>query len=118
MIKNDWDILDQHGITPDNLTVGGSLDLRGTAITALYTSNHGYRLDRAGDSYIAGCRNFTAAEALAHWGSDKYPDKKRGAEFCAAVTAEEDCRADLPVRDYLRGDASAAGDAMSAPEPK
>ena len=113
MIKNDWDILDQRGITPDNLTVGaglylegtaitalpdnlsvgGYLDLRGTAITALYTSNHGYRLYRAGDSYIAGCRNFTAAEALAHWGSDKYADKKRGAEFCAAVTAEEDRRA-------------------------
>ena len=113
MNDNDWKILAKHSVKPDNLSVGGSLDLRGmaitalpdnlsvggslhlsgTAITALYTSNHGYRLDRAGSSYIAGCRNFTAAEALAHWGSDKYPDKRRGAEFCAAVTAEEARRA-------------------------
>ena len=93
MTEDDWKILAKHSVTPDNLSVGGSLYLRGTAITALYTSNRGYRLDRAGSSYIAGCRNFTAAEALAHWGGDEYPDKRRGAEFCAAVTAEEARRA-------------------------
>ena len=112
MTPQDWEILASHGVTPDNLTVdghlylsgtaitalpdnltvGGSLYLRDTAITALYVSNHGYRLDRAGNSYIAGCRNFTAAEAFDHWGSDSYPNKKRGAEFCAAVMAEESRR--------------------------
>jgi hypothetical protein len=93
MNDNDWKILAKHRVKPDNLSVGRWLDLRDTAIAALYTSNHGYRLDRAGSSYIAGCRNFTAAEALAHWGGDEYQDKRRGAEFCAAVTAEEARRA-------------------------
>ena len=127
--KNDWAILARHGITPDNLSVGGGLDLSHTAITALpdnlsvgggldlyrtaitalpdnlsvgggldlrytgitplYVDDRGYRLDRAGNSYIAGCRHFTADEAFAHWGSDDYPDKLRGAAFCAAVRAEE-----------------------------
>jgi hypothetical protein len=97
---------------PDNLTVGGSIDLCGTAITALpdnltvgkwlylrhtrikplYVDERGYRLDRAGDHYRAGCRRFTAAEAIAHWGSSKYPDKARGAAFVAAVMAEENRR--------------------------
>jgi hypothetical protein len=33
--KEDWKILSRYGVTPDNLTVGGSLDLRGTSITEL-----------------------------------------------------------------------------------
>ena len=74
---------------PDNLSVGGSLHLSGTAITTLYKDPRGYRLDRAGDYYHAGCRRFTAAEAVAHWGAPQYPDPERGAAYVAAVTAEE-----------------------------
>jgi hypothetical protein len=77
------------GITalPDNLTVGGSLYLSGTGITALHIDERGYRLDRAGKHYHAGCRRFTRAEALAHWGSPDYPDPERGAGFVAAINA-------------------------------
>jgi len=85
----DWKILARHGVTPDNLTVGGSLYLRGTAIVPLYVDHRGYRLDRAGDRYHAGCRRFTAAGATAHWGSPSYPDRERGAAYVAAVEAEE-----------------------------
>ena len=132
MTENDWIILARYGVTPDNLTVagsldlsdtpitalpdnltvGGSLDLRGTAITALpdnltvagsidlrgtpikplYVDERNYRLDRAGDHYHAGCRRFTAAGAIAHWGASTYPDKARGAAFVAAVLAEENRR--------------------------
>lgn len=36
VVKNsDWEILAKYGITPDNLTLDGYLDLYGTAITAL-----------------------------------------------------------------------------------
>lgn len=35
MTDNDWKILARFGVTPDNLSVGGSLDLEGTAITSL-----------------------------------------------------------------------------------
>ena len=89
MQQSDWDILAKFGVTPDNLTVGGGLYLSHTAITALYVDERGYRLDRAGDHYHAGCRRFTEAEAIAHWGSDTYPNKARGAAFVAAVEAEE-----------------------------
>jgi hypothetical protein len=135
MRQSDWDILAKHGVTPDNLSVGGWLDLEGctgltslpdnlsvggslslegctgltslpdnlsvggwlylggcTGLTSLYESNHGYRLDRAGDFYFAGCRRFTADQAIAHWGSPDYPDQKRGAGFVAAVRAEEQAR--------------------------
>ena len=77
---------------PDNLTVGGSLYLRGTPIKPLYADERNYRLDRVGDHYHAGCRRFTAAEAIAHWGSSTYPNKARSAAFVAAVMAEENRR--------------------------
>ena len=35
MTPNDWKILTRRKVTPDNLSVGGSLDLSETAITAL-----------------------------------------------------------------------------------
>ena len=35
MKKEDWKILENYGIIPDNLSVGGYLDLEGTAITSL-----------------------------------------------------------------------------------
>jgi hypothetical protein len=89
-----WLGLSRTAITalPDNLTVGGSIDLSGTRIKPLYFDERNYRLDRAGDHYHVGCRRFTAAEAIAHWGSPKYPDKARGAAFVAAVMAEENRR--------------------------
>jgi hypothetical protein len=77
---------------PDNLTVAGSIYLSGTAIKPLYVDEQMYRLDRVGDHYRAYGRRFTAAEAIAHWGSSKYPDKPRGAAFVAAVRAEENRR--------------------------
>ena len=132
MTDNDWKILARYGVTPDNLTVAGSIDLRGrfitalpdnltvggyldvshtpinalpdnltvagsiylsgTAIKPLYVDEQMYRLDRVGDHYRAYGRRFTAAEAIAHWGSSKYPDKARGAAFVAAVMAEENRR--------------------------
>ena len=129
MTPNDWEILARFGVTPDNLTASGWLDLRNTAITALpdnltvrrwldirstairalpdnlnlggglypqdtaivplYRDPRGYRLDRAGDHYQAECRRFTAAEALAHWGSPDYPNRARGDAYCAAIRREE-----------------------------
>ena len=74
---------------PEGLTVGGDLDLSGTAITALLVDGRSYRLDRAGDYYHAGCQRFTAAEAVAHWGSPYYENLTRGRQFVAAVEAEE-----------------------------
>jgi hypothetical protein len=41
----------------------------------------------ADDRFFAGCRSFTRAEALAHWGSPEYPDPERGAMFVAAINA-------------------------------
>ena len=114
MTQWDWDILARQGVTPDNLTVrgalylegtaitalpdnltvGGSLDLRCTAIIPLYDDHErGYRLNRAGNHYHAGCRRFTAEQALAHWGSPDYPDRARGDAYCAAIQAEEARRA-------------------------
>lgn len=86
-----WLFLNGTAITalPEGLHVRGSLVLDGTAIKPLYTDPRGHRLDRAGNRYHAGCRRFTAAEALHHWGSEDYPNKKRGAAYCEAVRAEE-----------------------------
>lgn len=89
MTPNDWSILAAFGVTPDNLSVGGLLYLSNTKIAALYEDERGYRLDRAGFHYHAGCRRFTAEEALAHWGSPNYSDKTRGEAYCAAIRAEE-----------------------------
>lgn len=95
---------------PENLHVRGSLDIRRTNIAALPDSIHvgwliraigsrvppllhcpdwDYPLYRAGDRYIAGCRNFTYEQAIAHWGSDDYPCRERGDAFVAAIEAEE-----------------------------
>lgn len=99
---------------PNNLTVGWSLWVERTKIQALPESlvvcewlaisctpvkplyedkERGFRLDRVGDHYFAGCRRFTAAEAIAHWGAPDYPDSERGAKYVAAVRAEEARRA-------------------------
>ena len=93
MTDNDWKILDAHGVTPDNLSVGGGLDLEGTGITSLLNDERGYCLDRVGGRYIAGCQNFSAEEAMAHWSSKNYPDLERGFLFCDAVRKEEMARA-------------------------
>lgn len=129
MKQSDWDILARFGITPDNLTHDGTLDLEGAKITALpdgltvggnldiahsaitalpddlivegwifaectavpvlLEDDRDFRLVRAGRSYISGCRNFTAAEALKHWGAPDYPNQERGQAYCAAIIAEE-----------------------------
>ena len=75
---------------PENLSVGGSLDLSGTAIPVIYTDDRGYELRKimAGEAewFAAGCRLFKSrADAMAHWGSPDYPDRERGAAFCAAI---------------------------------
>jgi hypothetical protein len=61
-------------------------------LAALYHDSRGYALILIGDRYFAGCRNFTADEAIAHWGSPEYPDPQRGAAYVAAVKAEEERR--------------------------
>ena len=33
----------------------------------------------------AGCRDFSIAEARAHWGAADYPDRKRGDEYLALI---------------------------------
>ena len=83
--------LEGTGVTelPDNLSVGGSLYLEGTGVAELLKDDRGYRLHRAGERYIAGRRNFSASEALGHWGAGSYPDRERGDAFVAAVRKEE-----------------------------
>ena len=77
--------------TPQPITCLADL-LRQPETPALYYDERGYRLDRAGDHYHAGCRRFTAVQAIAHWGASTYFDKARGAAFVAAVMAEENRR--------------------------
>ena len=64
------------GITalPEGISVGGSLDLSGTGITNVYragSDRRGYEFIgarlRNGWRVLAGCRNFSPADALAHW---------------------------------------------------
>ena len=61
------------GITalPDGLTVGGWLDLMGTGIKPVGKDRRGYEFFAVylsnGPRVIAGCRNFTPEEARAHW---------------------------------------------------
>ena len=61
------------GITalPDGLHVGGGLDLRGTGIEPVGCDSRGYEFFPVrlanGPRVIAGCRNFSPAEARAHW---------------------------------------------------
>ncbi|MDD2775556.1 MAG: hypothetical protein PHU06_06345, partial [Gallionella sp.] len=80
------------GITalPDGLHVGGSLDLRGTGITPVGQDKRGYEFFAvrlvSGPRVIADCRNFSPAEARAHW--------KEGSE-CRALA--EACIAAMQV---------------------
>ena len=74
---------------PEGLTVGG-LFLNGcTSLPALFEDDRHYSLVRVGDRYYAGCRNFSASEAVEHWGSPDYPDLERGAKYMEAVEVEE-----------------------------
>jgi hypothetical protein len=78
---------------PEGLSVGGSLYLSGTPVPVIYTDTRGYELRRIklgshGEWWGAGCRKFESrADATAHWGGVEYPDKKRGADFCAAINS-------------------------------
>ena len=53
------------------LTVGGTLDLSGTGIKPIGKDARGYEFFAVrlstGPRVIAGCRNFSPAEARAHW---------------------------------------------------
>ena len=106
----DWAILAMYDVTPDNLSVGGDLDLSDTAITSMpdnltvggnlslsdtpipviYHDSRGYKLRRvmAGSEewFVSGCRLFRSRQtALNHWGSPDYPDKTRGEAYCNAI---------------------------------
>lgn len=75
---------------PDGLSVGGSLDLHDTAVPIVYEDDRGYELRRIfcgqDEWWVAGCRLFTSrTDALDHWGSDRYPDRTRGRSFCDAI---------------------------------
>jgi hypothetical protein len=76
-----------------DLPVATSVDVWNCpGLAALYHDPRGYALIRIGDRYFAGCRNFTAAEAIAHWGAPDYRNPERGAAYVAAVKAEEERR--------------------------
>ena len=67
---------------PDDLTVGASLDLRGCTGLDHYCVGRDKRNYaffgipmRDGPHVVAGCRNFTGAQALAHWGPGGESDR-------------------------------------------
>ena len=64
MTKKDWNILKKYDITPDNLTVGGWLDLRGTGITTLPDN-----LTVVGSLYLIGTGITTLPDNLTVVGS-------------------------------------------------
>ena len=47
----------------------------------------GYRLRHVKGRYLAGCRDFTAAEAVAHWSNPNHPAPASAARLLAAVQA-------------------------------
>ena len=81
---------------PDNLSVGGGLYLRGTGFDPIYRDERNYDLYPAclpnGDFWwAAGCRVFKSTkEALAHWGGGDYPVPSRGQMFCEAIRKYEE----------------------------
>ena len=58
-------------------------------LPCLYRDNRGYVLLEAHGRYYAGCRAFTAKQAIRHWGAKCYPDQERGAAFVEAVRKNE-----------------------------
>ena len=56
---------------------------------SLFDDPRGYQMVYVGGFYHACCRKFTAAEAIAHWGADSYPDRARGEAYVEAITAHE-----------------------------
>jgi len=56
---------------------------------SLFDDPRGYQMVYVGGFYHTNCRHFTAAEAIAHWSADSYPDPKRGKAYVAAITAHE-----------------------------
>ena len=56
-------------------------DLRGATVPLMNFDKRGYTLHIRFNKkilFIAGCRKFTFEEAIEHWGSESYLDKKRG----------------------------------------
>ena len=78
-----WAILrDYAHALPDGLIVGASLDLRGCTGLDRYCVGRDKRNYaffgipmRDGPHVVAGCRNFTGAQALAHWGPGGESDR-------------------------------------------
>ncbi|MDD2878761.1 MAG: hypothetical protein PHZ23_16205, partial [Acidiphilium sp.] len=81
------------GITalPEGLHVGGSLDLSDTGITPIGKDKRGYKFFAVriatGPRVIAGCRNFSPAEARAHWKEGS--ECRALAEKCIAIFEKE-----------------------------
>lgn len=47
----------------------------------------GYRLRHVDGRYVAGCRNFTAEQAIGHWSNPGHPAPESAARLLAAVQA-------------------------------
>ncbi|HQT89116.1 MAG TPA: hypothetical protein PK677_11265 [Acidiphilium sp.] len=81
------------GVTalPDGLHVGGGLYLRGTGIKPIGKDKRGYEFFAvrlaSGPRIIAGCRNFSPAEARAHWTEGS--ECRALAEACIATFEKE-----------------------------
>ena len=75
-------------LKPANFT-GAWLDGAAGLVCLPVHDPRGYRpvAVRHGDDWMiaVGCRWYTPAEALAHWGSPGYPDRARGEQYAAAV---------------------------------
>ena len=57
-----------------------------------FIDDRGYGFFLIGDRIRAGCRNYTIAEALEHWGSPEYEDPERGKKICEAIKKVLDIR--------------------------
>ncbi len=60
-----------------------------TGVICVILDERGYNLVQWNHNnvkmYNSGCRCFTFDEAIAHWGSQDYPDAQRGALYVSAV---------------------------------
>jgi len=72
-----------------------TINLEDVAVWEAYTGatmlladdGRGFRLGTRNGRYIAGCRDFTAAEAVAHWSNPDHPASESAALLLAAVEA-------------------------------
>lgn len=92
-----FDFKDGHGPVPahnhpngggwvaDTADVSGDARVYGDAWVPLSQTDHGYSVTAnwVGEEWriVAGCRNFTIAEARAHWGSPDYHTPRSGSRI-------------------------------------